>query len=569
MEMYGPSEREISDAKAWLSPPKTPPVPPKPLPFNAPKKSEDVNTNEAHIEDGKKTPPVPPKSLPCNAPKKFEWVNADEAHIEDGNEVECVSSQPIEKDTSSAGHRPLSAPHIDIHEWIKMKQFRIEHAMCKAEEWKIRKWKQRQETAKSYKCPGQRGAIVYKWDRDECQQPVRSRVNRANVDQAWNMFTDSQRWYNCVENEWELCQELDPNAIPHDDEEEYDDYLFEYDEQSNVTSAGWLTRDGAELESDERKLATNSFNQDDIETRDSRDLSEHVMDAFELITLQFGYAYVCGSKYETMTKPPIKLQKALRIIGDGFQTPVYGLAAGAEASFIQYVMYLDAVGHADVNISEVPSVLCDLYPDNPSFLGHRPSTVHIHEADYLGTILYVIRHVEEEKDKDWILAVKDPCTALRCIRSMPTSLTELVRDFINTKTPFYTLRPIPDTDKENEGRALPKVENFLGTRVGLGERSVGHILDLTDYVAYEAVRRKLVQNRRIARAVVKRGGVISRLSDNLVDEYAVLDGPVWDTGGKVVRVSIEIDGVKQEYFDDDMNLEELATYVGLYRLESE
>lgn len=69
--------------------------------------------------------------------------------------------------------------------------------------------------------------------------------------------------------------------------------------------------------------------------------------------------------------------------------------------------------------------------------------------------------------------------------------------------------------------------------------------------------------------MVKRGGVISRLSDNLVDEYAVLDGPVWDTGGKVVRVSIEIDGVKQEYFDDDMNLEELATYVGLYRLESE
>lgn len=535
--MYGPSEKEISDAKALLSPPKTPPVPPKPLPFNVPKSSEEVDTNEVQVEDV--------------------------------NEVECVTSQPTEQETSNTAHPPLTAHHIDIHEWIKMKQILIRNAMCKADEGKNHKWKQRQEAAKAFKCPGVRGAIVYEWDRDECQRPVRSRVNRANVEQAWYMFADSHRWYNCVENEWELCLELDPNTIPHDIDEEYDDYLLEYDEQSNVTSTGWLTKDRDEVELDERLLATNSFTQDDIETRGKWDLGENVMDALELITLQFGYAYVSGSKYETFPKPPIKLQKALRIIGDGFVTPVYKLASGAEASVIQYVMYLDAVGHADVNICEVPSVLCDLYPDNPMFLGHRRSTVRIQEAVYMGTMLYIIQHVEEERNPDWVLAVRDPCMAVRCMRSMPTSLTELVRDFINTKTPFYTLRPIPDISKENEGRALPKVENFLGTRIGLGPRQIGHVLDLTDYVAYEAVKKKLVQDERIARAVVKRGGVISRLAEGLVDEFAVLDGPVWDAAGKVVRVAIVIDGATQEYFDDDMSLEELATYVGLYRLESE
>lgn len=80
---------------------------------------------------------------------------------------------------------------------------------------------------------------------------------------------------------------------------------------------------------------------------------------------------------------------------------------------------------------------------------------------------------------------------------------------------------------------------------------------------------ELLQDKRIARAVVKRGRIISRLAEGLVDEYDVLDGPAWKEDGKCVRVSLSVDVIARDYFDDDISLEELATFVGLYSFKGE
>lgn len=535
---FGPSEMEAKLAKDWISPPKTPKTVPKPLHFNTMPKSPEVSGKEVRF----------------------------------GTVIYHTNAGPASGGMPTITDGAVEKPRqMDIYEWIKTKELYIMKAIAIADEGKVSKWKQRQDASKAYNCPGPRGAIVYEWDRDENQHPIRSRVSRRNVEQAWSLFADQQRWFNCVENEWELCHDLAPNATPVVDDEGYDEYDMECGVSSEITIDQWLNKDKVEVESGDALLKTNTFVVKDIAGLRSRacDHGAYATDAFELVSIRFGYAYLSGSKYEAYPKPPIKLNKALRVIGDGYDTPMYTMTDGAEASFIQYIMYLNAVGHPDINQSDVPSALCDIYPDNPTFLGDRSSTVVVQRAEHADMALYIIRHVSHDTDKGWVLAVKDPCTALQCIRSKPTSLTELVREFIDAKTAFYTLRPVPDASAKDRGRILSNCESFVGNRIGLGERPYGAVLDLTDYLAYEAVKMELMQDKRIARAVVKRGGIISRLAEGLVDEYDVLDGPAWKEDGKCVRVSMSVDGITRDYFDDDISLEELATFVGLYSFKGE
>lgn len=118
------------------------------------------------------------------------------------------------------------------------------------------------------------------------------------------------------------------------------------------------------------------------------------------------------------------------------------------------------------------------------------------------------------------------------------------------------------------GRKVGESMDYKGNRIGLGTRPLGHVLDLSDYIGYEAVKTKLVQDKRIARAVVKRGGIIARLASGVVDEYDVLDGPTWHADGKFLYITLASNGEMREYFDDDISLEELATFVGLYNFYS-
>lgn len=558
--------------------------------------------------------PPPPPSFPSNASTKSC----------EGQTPSLVENSP--QSVAESGDDEVTRKHVDIHEWIRTQELMIETLMKTSDQAAITKWKQRQEAAEAQQCPGERGAIVYEWDRDDHQNPIRTRVNRANVEQSWVTFGANQRWFNCVDNEWELCRELDPSDMPEDraikHEDNTDDDVLESntfsqgwtikdeadvkidssalatiastsediaelgrelnpsdepenkaikreadtDEdalESNTFLQGWMTKDEVDGKIDSSALATISFKPEDIAVDRRRDLGGNAMDAFHLISNRYGYSYLAGTKYETYPKTPMTLHKALRVIGDEFETSVYTMEVGAEASFIQYIMYLNGFGHPDIDQTEVPSALCDLYPENPSYLGKRTSTVTIERVVYMSTTLYIIRH-RNANDSDWLLAVKDPCTALQCMRSCPNSLTELVRELMNSKTAFYTLKPMDGTKPYTRGRAFGESMDFRGNRTGLGTRPPEHILDLTDYIAYEAVKAKLVQDKRIARAAIKRGGIIARLASGLVDEYDVLDGPTWDTDGRYLHITLTSNGEMREYFDDDMSLEELATFVGLY-----
>ncbi|KAG5222644.1 hypothetical protein IMY05_C2442000300 [Salix suchowensis] len=64
--------------------------------------------------------------------------------------------------------------------------------------------------------PGKKGAWVFIWEKDSGYD-IRRHVGRREVGDIWSSFSESQRRYNSFRNEWDLCVDFDPAAIPDED----------------------------------------------------------------------------------------------------------------------------------------------------------------------------------------------------------------------------------------------------------------------------------------------------------------------------------------------------------------
>ncbi|KAK0477247.1 hypothetical protein IW261DRAFT_1338705, partial [Armillaria novae-zelandiae] len=99
---------------------------------------------------------------------------------------------------------------------------------------------QRIDHAAKQAVPGRKGARVFYWD-EEDGFLIRQAGGRKNYDWHWGRFGAKQRQYNSFHNEWDLCEELDPQDEPTyisgDDDSDYDgeDHYFPlYDDNDEV-----------------------------------------------------------------------------------------------------------------------------------------------------------------------------------------------------------------------------------------------------------------------------------------------------------------------------------------------
>lgn len=459
---------------------------------------------------------------------------------------------------------------LDVHEWINRRKAMIKEAISSADEDKRAEWQQRQIGSERNQCPTKDGPVVYEWKRDQNHFPVRIRVGSSKVAQTWTLFGDRQRWFNCVLNEWELCSELDPSDTPQSVEPE-----SSFVEQAqDVELEGWLPLQELKGQVNVAMLSRlSAFQADEIVVSTpstEAQVSKTGLDAYLSLSTRNGFSYTLGEKYVSISKAPTKLEKAIRIVGGRFvqqESEPSTIPSGMEASFIQYTMFLDAIGRTTEEGSEleVPPAICDLYPENRRYLGKLPSPIRIRPVQAENKILYFLDH-ELDECLAWQLAVTDPCAALHAVRLKSSSIVELTREFIKCRTPFFTFK-ISGEDREGGNLSLPGLRNYTGNRIGLGERPLGHVLDNADYVAYEAVRKRLLNNQRIARAAIKRGLILSRLASGLVDEEDILDGPSALASDHPVQIKVTKNGCSLTYYDDGISEEEIATFVGLYSIQ--
>ena len=502
---------------------------------------------------------------------------------------------------------------MEILEWITAKKDDIRKAKAIATEADLHSFKQREREAAKLDLPGSRGATVYEWDRDLEDMPIRILVGRKHVPAVWLAYQDRHRWYNCVADEWELCYELEGLALPlspMNSLETLDDEKFDKktDLQESRTSNGDTNRQvhratsrtvvsntlhedliddeiGEDLRNDElvdgwrnppplrKAFNLNSYLSDIISTGSDYShwhpassclLEEVGRDASLLLTRRFGFSFEPGTKFETVAKKQWTFMKAMRVVGDAKERGHFHIEDGLQAAAIQFVMHLDSVGHPETSTRDIPPPLCDLYPLNYRCITRIGSRVSIRTVDVGGTHLYIIHHAFDTS-RPWLLAVHDPLTALQALRTEPWSLAEFALLLLRSRTAFRTLSKVQSLPP---ARFRTKDRSHTPRRHGLGERPPGHILDQSDYVAYISERTRLLENERILRAAVKRGGILSRLVGDNIDECQIIDGPSRNAAENPFEVTVDIDGKPEKYIDDNISEEEIATLVGLYSIRT-
>ena len=474
----------------------------------------------------------------------------------------------------------------DFHQWMKRKQDIISAAFARGTEEQRHRWSQTMLSAEKMPCPGKKRATVYEWSRNEGGGYNRERVSRARAEDVWRSYGEKQRWYNYIADEWELCVELDPAGRPIDAgcESSDDDGLNIQHlipctvEEGSAGDSGdetkvtiWHDSGGdAVLAMDDSTVDLTQIGASVPTFPDITDEGGLGYDAFNLMCIRFGFSFTPGSAYPSSEKKPLKLEKALKVIGDSHRAPIHKVPTGIEASFIQYVMLLVDVGQDSTFPITSCDALCDMLDGNQGFLANVKSSIRVKRASYGEEPLYLLQHLHDS-DRDWQLAVKDPCTALQALRSNPTSMSELVSDLVEGRTPFFTLRELREAHDGQRQNMLSRTRThtfWKSTRLGLGIRPPGHVLGLSDFKGYEITRNRLLENKRVARAAIKRGGVLSRLAAATVDDCIVLDGPgpVGVASEDRVTMNITIDGQLHVMYDDNITEQEQATLVGLYNI---
>lgn len=158
--------------------------------------------------------------------------------------------------------------------------------------------------------------------------------------------------------------------------------------------------------------------------------------------------------------------------------------------------------------------------------------VHIEPKTFLdGKMLYLIHPVDMSRDSSWVLAV-DAMTALECVRRCLGPHTTDIADFLVTRgMPFSTLQcmiSIPGP------RTPPRPTSTL-----LGTRPTNYWFDLADFSAYQSICESVLKSKSFCRAALCMGGIVARLTRDILPISAALLGPSSDAleGSQKIMVS--------------------------------
>ncbi|KAK0495390.1 hypothetical protein EDD18DRAFT_1354677 [Armillaria luteobubalina] len=166
-------------------------------------------------------------------PQRSHNLNPNTAKYEDMNQFHWVSNDLLHMMLVSTW-KPFYGPlfeHLSLPDYTIPTQSVFEEAKGT--------W-QRIDNAAKHAVPGRKGARVFYWD-EEDGFLIRQAAGQKNYDWHWGQFSAKQCRYNSFRNEWDLCEELDPQDEPthiymsDDDNSDYDgeDHYFPLDNDND------------------------------------------------------------------------------------------------------------------------------------------------------------------------------------------------------------------------------------------------------------------------------------------------------------------------------------------------
>ncbi|KAJ3897282.1 hypothetical protein F5879DRAFT_814063 [Lentinula edodes] len=384
---------------------------------------------------------------------------------------------------------------------------------------------QREENAKRDRPPGRKGARVYYWDLVEGIR-VRTAVGRSNYEDIWERYGPSQRRYDSVADEWEVCTDLDPDGGDSDSVEAGHDF-------GPASSYAYVARLQPTKHSPALPL-TFSEAIEDVAHHRFGFLNRPIQDNREVVVLSRLW------------------KKVLGLLGCGRPPVPDGPDDHVKLQIINLVMQLLEA----VDLRHAPQEY-DLAIRNGSLKPQIPFEVDV-LSSYHG-YHFLMQAQNATDDEPYLIALHSAATVLEIARrKWGPGTVDIIKCLIKEGLPFNTLiASYPPRICKVIPRRRPAV---------LGFRPTGFLPNSQDYHAYEVVRDEFLRSAR-GRAALLGGGIVARLARGIVNEDDVLDGPSVHAlqEGEHALCVWEV-GRGRAFWDDQLTSEEMDLICGTYEV---
>jgi hypothetical protein len=422
----------------------------------------------------------------------------------------------------------------------RITNIRADRLLRESAEHKARR-EQRETKNSSFLTPTRKGAPVFYWEEHLTGFRIRTRVPHRDVYESWGRYADSQKRYDSLVDEWDICTEFDPDAIAPDYDADEDDDIdagTPFQTQQLQTHAPDMAV-WEEVSPNYQQESSSAGIQDTGETFD------------DIVCSRYGLSIPPGSYHRLALASRPELKDARRILANE-QAPL--LDARIADAIRDLVQCLIDIGKGPAK--SIPSSLWDLNQHNHrSLSSRRDLIISVQRKDTDQGVIYLVttNQLPSDRNVQWTIILEDASNALECVRR------RWGPHFIDVANELYT-RGYPFSTRLVGPQPVTTTRPAINS---LGYRPKGYTPLPCDYAAYEALRDSFLATPR-ARAALLKGGIVWRLAKEVVPEVTVLNGPSSEAllTGRAFRCE------ERYLWDDELTEEELNLICGVYKVHT-
>jgi hypothetical protein len=446
----------------------------------------------------------------------------------------------------------------------------------------------RQKRENRERIPPKHRTKVYVWEKDDKSKNgyCRNLVTQRNNEYTLSDYSDAQRVYNSVFNEWDCCEELGEEK-PDSDSDDGDDFFEDHNENlvNNhhfATSVAHATSTTSPLRIDSpmpppfatssegarpttpARPTTHSSNptghtsvNEHVVAPPSRAEADYQVDSYDAVELLRDFlGFVPPLPFPTSTDPRDrlsggKLKTLLSLVGLQEQRP------DCSSAMIPTDIwnFLEAFNSSNSQLARTP--LWDLAIGNRLYLRGcmRLHCLRSLQGEKIGETQEKLYYFDfgQNATVPWHLAVTNIIDALFVCR-LPRRWNDyrVVQHLLTRGIRFRTLLP----------HTLPPPRDLPITLIPF--RLSGYVFTSRDYDIYLREREALLRNPRIARAALMKGGIIWRLIVASTSPDDILSGPSAAISLHNLGLALGESNNGHHLWDDIVSNEELDQICGTY-----